>query len=183
VDKKMRIGDFLYFAPGIKFSELDLSGTGIAAQYEARIQGFYLNPSYSLVLAKHAFASGVLLVSCIDALAKLRYGNGVGERFKKWTREELDSFKDSEFARLFYDDFRNGLVHETRIKNGGEFSFEQKNTAIVYYFSLRVNPLYLHEEVVKALSRYKQELISDSVLRSKFVSNLRESFEQELAGV
>ncbi len=183
----MRIGDFLYFAPGIKFSELDLTGTGIAAQYEARIRGFYLDPAYQLAQLQHVFASGVLLVSCIDALAKLRYGkryrNKVGQRFKKWIKEELVSFKDTEFAHRFYDDFRNGLVHETRIKNGGEFSLEQKCTANVYYFSLRINPLNLYEEVVTALSRYKQQLISDQAFRDEFISNLRVTFERELIGV
>ena len=179
----MRIGDYLYFAPGIKFVELDLTGAKIAEQYETRIKGFYLDPAEQLIDNNHVFASGVLLVSCIDALAKLRYGGRVGERFRKFAKDEMVSFKDDHIAQLFYNDFRNGLVHETRIKNGGEFSLEQENTAAVYYFSLRVNPFYLHQEVITALSRYKQELIDKESFRNKFVTNLRETFERELMGV
>jgi hypothetical protein len=44
----MKLGDILYFAPNVKFSDLDLSGVKLPDQFEARIRGFYLGPAKSL---------------------------------------------------------------------------------------------------------------------------------------
>jgi hypothetical protein len=177
----MRIGDYLYFAPGVRFSQLDLSGPGIAEQYEARIRGFYLDPAYELACARHAFASGLLLVACIDALAGLRYKCGMGQRFKQWLKEELAGcFTDDDARESFYEDFRNGLVHEARIKKGGEFSLEQGTTVTACGGSPRINPLHLWKEVSAALSAYVKTLREDEAERTKFVANLRSTFEQEL---
>ncbi len=43
-------------------------------------------------------------------------------------RDGLTSFASDELAARFYDDFRNGLVHEAKIKQGGQFSLELQST-------------------------------------------------------
>jgi hypothetical protein len=43
----------------------------------------------------------------------------VGDRIKYWLASEISEF-DQKLAELFYDHFRNGLVHEGHIKNGGQ---------------------------------------------------------------
>jgi len=79
----MRIGDHLYFAPDITFSNVDITGTTLAQQMGDRIRGFYLEPAHVLIENGHAFASGVMLVVAIDALARLETGSqNVGERFR-----------------------------------------------------------------------------------------------------
>jgi hypothetical protein len=178
----MRIGDFLYFAPKIKFSELDLSGIRLPEQYQSRIEGFYLNPARELAKSEYAFASGLLVVCAIDALAKIQNGR-VGNRFQKWVAEELKSFKDNEIAKRFYDDFRNGLVHEARIKNGGEFSLEQNTTVQVKCSIMKINPFRLCEEVNTALSRFIKLLHDDDNTRSSFIGILNREFKNELAGL
>jgi hypothetical protein len=37
----MKIGDHVYFAPGIRFADLDLEGPTLPTQYAARIEGYY----------------------------------------------------------------------------------------------------------------------------------------------
>jgi hypothetical protein len=180
----MRIGDFLYFAPGIRFSEVDLLGNTLPLQYEARITGFYLTPARELGESGYAFASGLLVVSCVDALSRLIYNrSGVGKRFQKWLVKELQSFSDEQVARRFYLDFRNGLVHEGRVKNGGEFSLQQETTVLFEYSIMRVNPLCLLEEVDKSLSRFVKLLVENDSERNSFIGVLKHEFEYELAGV
>ncbi len=79
----MRIGDYLYLALGVRFSEVDLRGDDLPEQYEARIEGFYLVPAEQLARNQHAFASGLLLVAAIDATARLqRSERRPGQRFE-----------------------------------------------------------------------------------------------------
>src|SRR5882672_10174553 len=108
------IDDILYFAPGILFDEVDLGGQQLPEQFRARIEGFYLQPADLCADKDAAFAAGVLVLACIDALARVQIGGGVGERFKKFAADELPSFKSGDRAARLYHDFRNGLIHEAR---------------------------------------------------------------------
>ena len=82
---EMKIGEHLYFAPGIKFSSVDTTSATLAQQLNERIRGFYLHPARLLVEGGHAFAAGVMIVVAIDALARLDTGSEkVGERFRNW---------------------------------------------------------------------------------------------------
>lgn len=177
----MKIGHFLYFAPGIKFGEADLNGPKLPEQLERRIDEFYIEPAVECASRGHAFAAGVLLVNCIDALARFRYGDGVGERFRKFTREELCSFKDDQFTKRFYREFRNGLVHECRLKNGGQFSLETGMTVQQAGGILLVNPRYLAMEVRAALRTYIDLLERDQVERARLADILKKDFAEDLA--
>lgn len=154
----MRIGDVLYFAPGIPLSQVDLSGprcgTQLPEQFKRRMAGFYVEPAEQCAQGGHAFAAGVLLVSCIDALARLRFGGEVGKRFQKFACEALRSFSDDALAKRFYEEFRNGLVHEGRLKNGAQFSLQTRATVEPVDGILLVNPTYLAAEVRSALDAY-----------------------------
>jgi len=178
----MRIADILYFAPGIRFADLDLSGQRLPEQFDARMKGFYLEPAAGMVCGGHAFASGLLLVSCIDALARLQQSTGVGDRFRTWVRAELQSFANPDIAHRFYDEFRNGLVHEARIKNGGQFSFDQPKTVDVVSGALSVNPRHLADEVSNALDRYVSRLKRETNTRNKLLERIKTDFEHELTG-
>ena len=126
----MKIGESLYFAPEIKFSDLDLSGKNLPGQLDSRMRAYYLEPAKALAQNGHAFASGLLLVSCIDALSCLQSKPkaSVRRRFCSWIKTGLPSFGSAAIAERFYCEFRNGLVHEARIKKGGQFSLEQSCT-------------------------------------------------------
>jgi len=154
----MRIGDHLYFAPDITFSNVDITGTTLAQQMGDRIRGFYLEPAHVLIENGHAFASGVMLVVAIDALARLETGSqNVGERFRGWCNAHLPSCTAS-ISERFYDTFRNGLVHEARIKDGGEFTLEADSTFQERGKILSCNPTHLLAEVALALAAYVKTL-------------------------
>jgi len=179
----VRIEDLVYFAPGLRFSEVDLEGPGLAEQLERRIAGYYLYPAEECCERGHGFAAGVLLVTCIDAVARLRFGGAVGPRFRKFVREELSCFPAGELAGRFYEDFRNGLVHEARIKRGGQFSLERERTVEETDGLLLVNPKYLAREVRDAVARYVKLLSEDEAERSKLVVRLKRDFAKDFSGV
>ncbi|MFC1351113.1 MAG: hypothetical protein G8D89_01820, partial [gamma proteobacterium symbiont of Clathrolucina costata] len=119
----MKIGEYLYFAPGLPFDELELSAAALPGQYIRRIEGFYLEPAEILAQQGHGFGAGVLLLCAIDALGKVDYpAFGVGERFKQYSRERLASVSNADYADQLYDAFRCGVVHEARAKDGAEIT-------------------------------------------------------------
>ena len=175
----MRIGDLLYFAPGISFDEIDLGGPELPSQFRRRITGFYLDPAEACANLGHVFAAGVLLVSSIDALARIRFGDGVGARFKRFAREELQSFQDDGLSERFYDEFRNGLVHEARLKNGAQFSLETGATVAQLDGLLLINPTYLAREVRTALDSYVALLEQDAGELGKLAATLTQDLADD----
>src|SRR6185437_113207 len=147
----MRIGEFLYFAPGIPFDEVDFSGERLPDQLEKRFRGFYLDPAKNCAEGGHGFATGVLLLSCVDALARMTtLSEGGRGKFERFAREQLPSFANSDRAHRLYETFRNGLVHEARIKSGAQFSFDIEHTVEELHEIFVINPSRLGQEVENA---------------------------------
>jgi hypothetical protein len=163
----MRIDDILYFAPEIPFNAVDFNSPQMPVQFQSRIEGFYLAPARRCVDAGFAFAAGSLAVVCIDALARFQVGGKVGPRFKAFVRRELRSFASETKARQLYDEFRNGLIHEARIKRGAQFSLDADATITEIGGVLLVNPARLTEEVTEALGNYVDRLVRDSAERRR----------------
>jgi hypothetical protein len=118
-------------------------------------------------------------VSCIDALARLQSNSTVGDRFCIWVEDELPSF-DGKISRPFYDEFRNGLVHEARIKNGGRFAVDQPTTIDLTVGILSINPTLLADEVTCALSKYLAALKGQSKACQHLIVKLKTEFQYEL---
>jgi hypothetical protein len=148
-------GGRLFFAPGIGFDEVDPNAAGFPDLFELRVEGFYLIPADDCIAKGHAFAAGLLLVSCIDALARLKYGTAlsVHGRFTRFALNDLASFAGG-LSERFYDECRNGLVHEGRLKAGAQFSFERGQTVDHAGALLIVNPAHLIDEVRAALRAF-----------------------------
>ena len=176
----MKIKDLLFFAPGIPFDKVDLQGDALHVQYQLRMTGFYIEPAEVCADCGHAFAAGTLLVACIDAMARLRYRDDmVRRRFIKLAQEELRSFEADALAVRFYKDFRNGIVHEGRVKNGGQFSFEVDETAKELQGVLLINPARLVAEVREALDRYVNLLGTDQAQRQALVDGLAQDHKKD----
>lgn len=176
----MRVGKELFFAPKIRFSDLDFSGEKLPEQFYQRILGYYIQPALDSAKKGYAFASGLLIVSCIDALARIQTGGKVRKRFKNWVKENINSFNNYKTREIFFENFRNGLVHEARIKNGGEFSLEIKKTVENKGQILLVNPKLLAKEVLDALKNYISLLKENDNIRKEFLEKIKTDFEYEI---
>jgi hypothetical protein len=177
----VKIGEVIYFAKGIPFSWVNLDGQELPEQFRRRIEDLYIAPAEECAGREHPFAAGVILVSCIDALARLRHGGDVGVRFKRFSREYVHSFATEHLAKKFYDDFRNGLVHEARLKTGAQFSLELPETVVESGEFLIINPALLAHEVRRALERYVEQLANDREELNKLIGLLKEDFQHELS--
>lgn len=177
----MRIQELLYFAPGLRLDQVDLDDDRLPGYLHQRLTGYYIEPAQICVAAGYAFAAGALLVSCIDALARYQYGGKVGIRFKRFCSTFLPSFSAPELAARFYADFRNGLVHEARLKRGGQFSLEAGVVAQEIHGLLIVNPSGLAEEVADSLGAYQVLLEADPAATKRLRAVLKEDHKEDFA--
>lgn len=175
----MRIDDLLYFAPGIRFDEVDFSGRDLPEQFRERLEGFYLRPASLCADAGAAFAAGVLVLACIDALARIQIGGAVGERFIKFAAAELPSFNLQERAARLYFEYRNGLIHEARIKKGAQFTLQFDTTLTDLDGVLIINPRSLLHELREALLRFVAHLQSNSEATDSLIAVLRSDHAED----
>lgn len=184
----MREGDVLYFAPELRFSDLDLEGASLPDHLGRRMQGYYLDPARRCIESGDAFVAGLILMSTIDFLSGLHYEasqlrtRSVGSDFNQFVREHLPGVSGVASDRL-YDEFRNGLFHEARIKNAGEFSFDRKQSAWLSADRLCINPEYLLHEVEECLAARLTLLQQDESARIRLARRIRSLFQAELAFV
>jgi hypothetical protein len=180
----MKIDEILYFAPGIRFSELYIEGSDLPDQFKRRVDGFYIEPAKKCAESGCAFAAGTLLVTCIDALARLRFpeisDHKRGRRFNRFAQKHLPSFSTHYIARRFHDEFRNGLVHQGMLKKGAQFSLDTRETLTQFDGILVVNPQYLAEEVSSALDSYVDLLRNNDAERKKLVDRLGQDLSEDL---
>lgn len=181
----MDINGILYFAPSIPFKGVDWDGDRLPKQFRQRIDGFYLTPAECCIAAGHAFAAGLLLASCIDALARLKYqmldGKAVvSRRIKKFLVEELISFKAESIAGHVCDQFRNGLVHEARLKGGARFSLDIAETVHEENGLIIINPAQLLIEVRKALNTYIEHLEANKTARTNLANDLKSDLNDDI---
>jgi len=180
----MKISDILYFAPNIPFSQVDLTGDRLPQQYAERVEGYYLAPAEVLVDGGHGFAAGLLVVTAIDALARVsRVEPGVGERIKAWLSTEVTGLYKPQHVDALYRRVRNGLVHEARLKNGTEFSLDQESLVYEEDGILAFNPRLLLGEVRDALDRSRRQLENDTRARQAFLESVKAEFAYELRDI
>lgn len=180
----MRISDVIYFAPDLKVTDLDFENRKqIILAFQRRINEYYLNPARILDGQKQAFATGVLLVTTIDAITY--YSIGSNDRIKDFVRQssEVVNLKESrqrEIAKNFDDFFRNGIVHEGRVKNCGQFSYDFNWLFQFENDFMVVNPNILLTEIDGYFRMYLRKLESDDGHYTLFINKLKRQFEAEV---
>ena len=160
----MRIDDIIYFSKNFKTAYLDLdNGEELLYAFIDRVEEFYLKPAEELDDEWHAFAKGVLVLTAIDFIGKYFIGGANSYRIKEFCRglqsfEGLDS-KTVEIAiSTINDSYRNGLIHEGRIKNLGQFSYDFSELIERSDSYSMINPRIFLEEV-----RYRFHLLAKSI--------------------
>ena len=207
----MRVDNTVYFAPGIEYKQMDWSDPeALISPFRMRVWGFYLKPARYFVdlwnrlsrrlnadkskLSGLAFGCGVISSTAIDFLAGIEYfpSKDVGDRYKKWLNNRLSLFyipdpqnQNHLVSARFYYEFRNGLVHEGRIKNAGQFSFDPDLFTTNSLFeiigdALVVNPANLLDSIANALDNYLSEISSDTPRLNKFGNTLNAYFSDDI---
>lgn len=175
-----RIAEQLYFAPSVRFADVDWKER-LPTQFQQRILGWYLNPAIELAEKHHAFASGILAVCAIDALALFQTGSNGNARITAFCRKYISDLAEAKDAEMFCDHFRNGLLHEARVKAGSEFSLEIGRTVEIHHKYLAVNPLRLAIRVDEVLKEYVDYLYHNPPAKLSLAKKLKRIFRHELA--
>ena len=178
----MRIGDVLYFAPNFKLYQLrTASSKQIVGAFEARISDYYFDAAEILNKSKKGFAAGDICFDAIDAIAKYEVGGSVGYRFKKWI-SRLPDFKNLTWEQLerVYDDFRNGVTHEARVKNGGQFTYEIAKAVHFEDDIVVINPELLLQQIRKEFGRQMTAVKSDEKKTERLANAIRSDFKKDL---
>ena len=181
---KLRIADSIFFSPKYKFLDIDFDDREkLVDCFTDRVEGFYLCPAEILNEHKYAFSAGLICVATIDFLAMFSTGitNQVKCRVVLWLIQNIEEFKNNvNIAVRFYNDFRNGLVYEGRIKNGGQFSYEIDQLFAIENEVLIVNPKILLKKIEEAFENYIKLLRGDDNMFNDFREKLKELFKKEL---
>lgn len=185
----MRIENCVYFSPNYKFTDLEWSDeNNLVEAFKDRVENYYLQPARQLNDAGHAFASGVISVTTIDFLAGIQTGEeAVGSRIEKWLKTNLEGFQSNEnisnfgnTAQRFSKEFRNGLVHEGRIKNGGQFSYEYEQLVRILSPVMIVNPTILVNGISTSFHRYMEKASNDRFTSLSFRCSLFRYFQNDI---
>ena len=164
----MKKGNKIYFAPDYTFGQLLKTSepSKIIEAYAERINGFYLDVIDAIIKEdkeNNAFVAGMVCFAAIDAIARTVTGsNRVGERFKLWIKN-LSSFKtlQPDILERVYDEYRNGLIHEARIKNGGQFTYQIQDAIEIKNKIISINPRLLLDQLRVAFDELIKEANSD----------------------
>ena len=184
----MRIGDILYFSPNYKFTQIEWdNGEQLVNAFKDRVKGFYLQPAEDLNKKGYGFIVGLVCVATIDFLARVSIGGNVGNRFGTWLYKNTTEFKRKDpdntnrtLSRRFYDEFRHGLVHEGRIKNCGQFSYEIEDLVSINNGVMLVNPECLLGKIKKAFEEYMQKVEENEKDFREFKRALKKDFQRDV---
>lgn len=185
----MRMEEEVYISPTDTFLDIKWDDPDkLISIFSNRINGFYFEPAEMLNNNGNAFAAGIICLSLIDLFSNIHNGsNKVGFNFKYWLRTNIPEFDQIDpdgiyhnLAHRFYKEFRNSLVHECRIRNAGQFSYDYKS--IIYFIGnterhiMIVNPQILLFNLKEAFDNYLAIITENETEYQKFYRMMRRNF-------
>ena len=186
----MRTDDILYFSPKYKFLDLKWDDKkNLTDAFKDRVEGFYIEPTKKLNGNKNVFAVGVMCVVTIDFLARIKTCSGkVGKRFEDWLVSNIKEFNRSDpgnpsrtLACRFYDEFRNGPVHEGHIKNAGQFSYHFEEEIVkVEQGIMVINPDLLLNAIISSFDKYMHHVKNEEFTFHQLRCALIRDFEKDV---
>lgn len=177
----------LYFAPDVLWSEVELSDDEkFRGQLCSRFHGFYFRPAQYLLEKGESddFAARLLILSAFDAIARLWVDDpsSVAGRFKStfndFAPDVLGEKIAPQWAATVYENYRNGLVHEARIKSAARFDLNAATCVEEMNGICVVNPRCLLSIAEAALKGLVSET-NVARFRANAVPLLQEDFEGE----
>jgi len=104
----------------------------------------------------------------------------VDRDFRTFARLRLPGFKEATRADSLYSNYRNGLVHEARLKNGCQFQLGLARTCDDRGPAMVVDPARLLAEVRAAVAALVAEMRESAAFRREMVRYIEREFAFEL---
>lgn len=161
------------YSPKYPLAELrDADDEKVLEAFGDRIRNWYIGPIASMLKDPgNDFTSLAIECMLLDALSGYYFGlqkDSSPKTFKDFTREVVPGMKERSTAEMFYDAFRNGILHETRIKKSGFISRRVDDVVVEDNGALYVNPQELHEVLQNWFDSYHKMLSEKEGLRKRF---------------
>lgn len=172
----------LLFSPKYKFTEIDWNDKKMKIDaFEDSVKEFYLKPAHNINMNGCGFATGLLCLTTIDVLARIASGKEKVDKtdYKGWVKDNIPEFND-ELALRLYENFRCGLVHEGRIKNCGQFSYDINTIVDVANGVMLINSHLLLGRIIEALQEYINNIRKNDETFRKFSTSLIRDFKNDI---
>lgn len=155
-----------------------ITDTELLNAYKERILNWYILPSKVLDEKEYGFASGVLLFSLIDALARyfMKENTNVGIRFKSFLMKYFNF--NTTISKIIYDNYRNGLVHQSQIKGDCYFSYLIGDQVYEENNAIMINPKKLREKLEKLIDDIFKNEKDNQIENVEVIKRLRNDFEK-----
>jgi hypothetical protein len=165
----MRTPEGIYFAEGLRFKDINFEDpASLADAMKARFNSYYIETAKQLIKAKKAFAAGLVSISLIDSLSECMMQSDKHDRFILWCEKYIvDLGQDDRLrpgktlADTFYNFFRHGLVHHSRINCGGQISLDLDGCFVIVNNTYVLNPSQIIYELESILEIYLADLIAN----------------------
>lgn len=185
----MRVEDILYFSPSYKTPYLDLeNGEELLLAFIERVEEFYFKPAEKLNNEFEAFSKGVITLTAIDFIGDYFIRTSNSDRIKKFC-SGLKSIKDLEkneiisLTEIINEDYRNGLIHEGRIKNMGQFFYGINELIVLGNGNTMINPTVLLNETRDRFYEYIEIIKNSKDQMFHFKNRFKQRFEDEIKAI
>ncbi|MCW6159527.1 MAG: zinc finger-like domain-containing protein [Candidatus Micrarchaeales archaeon] len=176
-----------YFAPNVTFANF-LATTDphkIVNFYNNRIISYYFNAAKRLISPhkkEDAFAVGLICFASIDAIASVVIGRRRKYRINKWLHDNILEFRKlgSGIRTRVYYEFRCGLVHEAKIHNAGQFTYDINKIIEVKNDIIIINPEMLLYAIENAFSITIRNANRDIRAATDLSNKIKGRFEADL---
>jgi hypothetical protein len=139
------------------------------------VEGFYLQPAARSLERNDAFAGGLVCCAAVEFIARVPSNRHPSD----WLKTNIADFRtDEKLAGRFWEDFRDGLAHEGRVKSFGQFSLELPQMLTPIGSLLIVNPRLLLVAVQTAFQRYCEQMHDKQA--AFLATRLRRYFDAEV---
>lgn len=181
----MRINDVVYFSPDLRIVDVDFNDRPrILNAIQSRIEEYYLAPARMLNANNMAFAAGVMLLSAIDAIAYYSIPRNKSNSRIEALISQLDGVgrfpNPQSISSKICLNFRNGLIHEGRVKNGCQFAYNYPELLWQEHDFLILNPALLFQSISEYFEGFMNVLRRDLASYEQFSERLQRQFLNEV---
>jgi hypothetical protein len=187
----MRFEDEIYFSKNYQWSSIDFDDKiGLLNKFTDRIQTLYLDQITYLNKDDsyyNSFAVGVLLFATIDFVGGyLTSKNGFNNKLLEFLKSN-ESFntasKDTQIviSKKITESFRNGIIHNGRVKESCQFDYDFENTLFVFHDEiLIINTKFLESLVEDVLKNYIDRVKTENEEMNNFINRFKNDFSDEI---
>lgn len=165
--------------------------TNLVEIFSDRLNGRYLKPIELIQNGNCEISEfsgfSILSLDCVLIETLTQFDTGAKETPYRKVKQSFVSFlttkdnfkkhfKNDDTAKIFYDHFRNGLLHQAQTKDKSLIKIGQSKMVTKIEGGLIIDRILFHQAIVDEINNYKSQLISgedNKVKRENFITKMK----------